>query len=521
MSVVLTHTSGADYTPKYLFVSGAQHGTDKSRHVMKEFLRKRDSTRRQKQQAERSKSRVLPWLRREDMAQSTSQVAGSIADATVPLDSSSDWSSRPSSPQQSQWTAESTAGESPHTCSSLGSVFDFGRLLDNSRKVSHSSQNLVNNLHGGVISQLYETKESTDSISPASAMANHIMTQPASSQILLAISSLSHDIECGHQTPSLDTLGLIVDGIRLLQEQLQQPDAVSDDTILAVLSMWSYEVTLTTMFESENQTIPKTMTNNIQTHLCGLQRSITCRGGLRNLSPETLWLLAWCISTMPGYSQIDTRMMEPTTGNPRSPQTAVDSYYCLTRLFDTLSNIERHVSSPDSISGILEESAFSSLRRTLLRLNVMRRTLKQQKSPVSRLRKSTTLTVILLFIFGILLGGTNCAHQEARARRIELLQAQKRLVEHHLDEEGSFEKAWSVLMTQQEQPQLRLHPKTWSIVEMANVVKHLSVGTIDALAQLLMGYLLPETREDNIVRFRYERLLLQVHYELDGLADLS
>jgi hypothetical protein len=146
MSVVLTQTSGADYTPKYLFVSGdRQHGTGKSRHVMKEFLRKRDSIRRQKQLAARSKSRVLPWLRREDMEQSPPQVVASIADATVPLDSSSDSSSRPSSPQQSQWTAESTAGESPPTCSSLGSVVDVGRVSESSRNMSPSSNNLVTN----------------------------------------------------------------------------------------------------------------------------------------------------------------------------------------------------------------------------------------------------------------------------------------------------------------------------------------------------------------------------------------
>ena len=146
MSAILTQTSGADYTPNYLFVSGdRQHGTGKSRHVMKEFLRKRDSIRRQKQQAERSKTRVLPWLRREDMGQSTAQAAGSIPHATVPLDSASDSSSGPSSPEPSQWTAGSTAGESPPACSSLGSVFDFGRLLDNSRNGLHSSKNLVNN----------------------------------------------------------------------------------------------------------------------------------------------------------------------------------------------------------------------------------------------------------------------------------------------------------------------------------------------------------------------------------------
>lgn len=352
-------------------------------------------------------------------------------------------------------------------------------------------------------------------------MANHIMTHPAASQILLAVSSLNRDMENGYQTPSTNTLNFLVDGIRLLQEQIRQPDEASDDTILAVLSMWAYEVTLATMFAAEDQTIHKTLTNNIQTHLGGLQRLITCRGGLHNLSSQTLWLVAWCTSTMPGYSQIDTRIMEETGGDIRPPKAPVDSYYCLTRLFDTLSKIERHMSSPDSISGILDEPAFTALKKALLRLNVTRCRLNEEKSPISRLRKSTTLTATLLFLFDMLLGGTNCAHQEARTRRNELLLAQKRLVEHRLDEEGSSEKTWSVLMSQQEVPELRLHSRSWSIVEMANVIKHLGVGTIDSISQLLLGYLLPEIRDPSSAGFRYERLLLQIHFELDGLADLS
>lgn len=538
MSVAFTQTSGADYTPKYLFVSGdRQRGTGKSRHVMKEFLRKRDSARLQKQLVARSQSRVLPWLRREDMEQSASQTVGSIADAAVSSDSSSESSSRPSSPHQSQWTGGSTFGESPPTFSSAGSVFDYGGMSETSRKSLDSSKDLVDNcessmpasattatdfvaVHDGVISQLYGTRETTDSVSPASVTANHIMTQPVASRILLAVSSLNRDIEGGHLTPSGDTLALVVAGIGLLQQQIQRPNNVSDDTVLAVLTLWAYEVTLSMGLATEKQAIPKTLTKNIQTHLTGLQRLIKCRGGLRNLSSESLWLLAWCVSTMPGYSRIETRMMESASNDAQSLQSGCDGYYCLSRLFDTLSNIQRNMSSPDSIASILDESAFVTLKKTLLRLNTMRRSFKDQKTPMSRLRKSTALTATLLFIFDVLLGGTDRAHQEARGRRKELLRAQQRLADHRLDEEGSFEKVWSVVMTQQEVP-LRLHPRAWSIVEMANVIKHLNVPTIDALSQLLLGYLLPETRDHGPGTFRYERLLLQIHFELDGLADLG
>src|ERR1700742_2246103 len=133
-------------------------------------------------------------------------------------------------------------------------------------------------------------------------MANHIMTRPVSSRILLATSSLHRDIEAGHRTPSLETLAFIVEGIGLLQQQLQSPDAVSEDTVLAVINLWTYEVTLSMGFATQDQNVPKSLAKNVQTHLNGLERSIRWRGGLRNLAPETLWHLAWCVSTMPGYS---------------------------------------------------------------------------------------------------------------------------------------------------------------------------------------------------------------------------
>lgn len=100
------------------------------------------------------------------------------------------------------------------------------------------------------------------------------------------------------------------------------------------------------------------------------------------------------------------------------------------------------------------------------------------------------------------------------------MKVQKRFVDHDIAQEGSLEKAWQILMTQQETPRLLLHSRTWSIVEMVNVIKHLSFDTVDALSQLLTGYLLPETCEQ-AEAFRYEKIMLQIHFELDGLAGLS
>lgn len=132
-------------------------------------------------------------------------------------------------------------------------------------------------------------------------MAHHLLSRHLPAQILLATSSLSRDIELGYHTPTSDTIGLVLEGIRLLKEQIQRPDGVSEDSILAVINLWIYEVTLTMdvaetgseNMATQEQLLSKSLTSNIQTHIDGLQRSILCLGGVRNLSPETSWLLAW------------------------------------------------------------------------------------------------------------------------------------------------------------------------------------------------------------------------------------
>lgn len=128
-----------------------------------------------------------------------------------------------------------------------------------------------------------------------------MLRQRSSANILLALTSLNKDFEAGHRTPTSDTLGLVLEGIRLLKAQLETAHGVSEDSILAVLCLWKYEVKLmmgvaekspkTT--SAKDQSTSKSWTSNVQVHISGLQRSIKYIGGLQNLSSEAQWLLAW------------------------------------------------------------------------------------------------------------------------------------------------------------------------------------------------------------------------------------
>jgi hypothetical protein len=139
MSATCTQTpaSRPQYIPKYLFVTGdRQRGTGKSRHVMKEckkallstrlanpsiltvyaVLRKRDSLRRQHQSAEKTQSRVLPWLRREDVEQKIAPAASfeqTGPHIDVVAESVSELSSECSSSPESQDTVSTEATSEP------------------------------------------------------------------------------------------------------------------------------------------------------------------------------------------------------------------------------------------------------------------------------------------------------------------------------------------------------------------------------------------------------------------------
>ncbi|KAK5233075.1 hypothetical protein LTR47_005939 [Exophiala xenobiotica] len=349
-------------------------------------------------------------------------------------------------------------------------------------------------------------------------MARHVLERRLPGQVLLAVSSLCQDMDSGHQHPSSTTITLMLESIHRLKEQLEKPDGVGDDTILAMTNLWVYEAVLAMgrvdMPGQKPTHNPGASQQSIQTHVDGLQRSIKHVGGLSRLSPEAMWSVAWCVGNLPGYSPIDTPVVNGS--NPSMEPRSIGSYCSVTRLLDFLAKIQRLASSPYFQPSMLHEKSFVTTKQTLLRLVQMDT---DPKTPLRRLMRSTALVSILLLIFDILLGGSDKGVQGPKERRVQMMQAQDRLREHNIDQEGSPQQAWQVLMTQAETPNLQLHPRSWSVVGMVNVIKHLSMSTMGSLSQLLLEWLLPETCE-HAEGFRYERILLKIHYELDGLGSL-
>jgi hypothetical protein len=210
--------------------------------------------------------------------------------------------------------------------------------------------------------------------------------------------------------------------------------------------------------------------------------------------------------------------MRPSAENQGSGPSG-DPYCCLASLFDILAKIQSLSTSPGLRSGIIHEERFLVLRHLLRRLAGAGHAREDQITPMRRVMNSTSLISVLLFIFDILLGGSPAGLERTGHCRNELLKAQQRLVDHNVDKEGSPQKAWQVLMTETEFPQVKLHPRAWYLVELVNVVKNLTASTIDALSRLLLEYLLPghfQHFEDP----RHDELLLQMHFELDGLLDV-
>ncbi|KAI1626431.1 hypothetical protein EDD37DRAFT_607996 [Exophiala viscosa] len=505
----------------------SQPGTCKSRHVMKEFLRKRDSIRRQNQLAARSQSRVLPWLRREDMVRSSEHVDDFGEDTGAASESSFESISTATSPQHSHRTCASTAFESRSslllTSSAPANDNVNLRRSPNSSEVRHKHQELLDYLFRVVIRRISGTNQFCNISSPATTVARHILNRPLPAQFLLATSSLSRDLDSGRRSPTSETIGLMLNGIRMLKERINTPAGLSEEIILAMVNLWMYEAVLTMDVvddgperePTQGRQLPKVVPGGIQTHIDGLERSISLLGGLKSLSPVTVSLLAWCTSTLPGYSTIDMR----TTYSSHKERRSTASNSCFARLLDRLTKIQilSTATCGSQPSSFIHEAVFTSLRRTLLRLT---QTSGDQRTPMRRLMRSASSVSILLFIFDILLGGSDTALREPKERRNELMQAQARLIEHNLDKDGSPEKAWQVLLYQADTPHSRLHSRTWSIVEMVNVVKQLKGSTIDAVSRLLLNCLLPETREES-EESTYGGIVLQIHHDLDCLANLS
>lgn len=116
-------------------------------------LRKRDSIHRHRQLAARSQSRVLPWLRREDMGQAPGRAKEGIEDIGISSKCSSDSSSVPSTPQQAQWTSGSTFPEnhSSPTLSSFETMLEHGTAssFEGSRSLALRCPGLVDYRESG------------------------------------------------------------------------------------------------------------------------------------------------------------------------------------------------------------------------------------------------------------------------------------------------------------------------------------------------------------------------------------
>ena len=93
----------------------------------------------------------------------------------------------------------------------------------------------------------------------------------------------------------------MLDGLRTLKERISTPEGLSEDSILAMINLWIYEVVLTMDVvdghpereATQTRQLPKAVPDSIRTHIDGLERSIRLLGGLRSLSPVTVSLLAW------------------------------------------------------------------------------------------------------------------------------------------------------------------------------------------------------------------------------------
>ncbi|KIW09983.1 hypothetical protein PV08_11759 [Exophiala spinifera] len=390
-------------------------------------------------------------------------------------------------------------------------------MVGGSSERCHEHGDLLDYLFRNVLGQFSGTSVFKHIAWPGLIVARHMLLRKLPCQVLLAISSLYRDLDAGRQDPTSETIAFMLGGIQLLKEQLQTPDTIDGDSILTMTGLWMYEAVL--RFEIVDWVSTRPTTTNtesslqsIQAHLDGLRRSIAHIGGLKYLPPEAMWSVAWCVASLPGYWTLDAKMTEDQSIS--RARLTPGSQCSLTRLVDFLTRIERLASSTDFQPNILQETSFSLMRRSLLRLVQMPT---NQRTVLKRMMRSTSMLSIMLFTFDVLLGGSKAHIQPLRERQREMMRLQDRLDQHNIDQEGSPQLAWQILMTEKETPHVQLHPRAWPIVEMVNEVKHLSVATIDSMSKLLIEWMFPRDA-GHVADFRYERLLLQIHYELDGVA---
>ena len=186
-----------------------------------------------------------------------------------------------------------------------------------------------------------------------------------------------------------------------------------------------------------------------------------------------------------------------------------------------LANIKKLLAAVNFQCTFLNQAEFLPLKVMLYRLGTMLQSRRCQRTPLQKLTKSTSTISILLFILDIIFGSLeDLGDTIPVSRPHELLEVQQRLVSQRLDQEGSFEKAWQVLMVEDEPTILKLHPRAWSIVETTNILKHLNLTTLNSLSKMLMSFLLPGSW-GVVGEYGFEKVLSQIHVELEGVPGLS
>jgi len=222
---------------------------------------------------------------------------------------------------------------------------------------------------------------------------------------------------------------------------------------------------------------------------------------------------------MPGYFSL-SKPASPPSNITRSLLGAVRSENGLPRLFERLARIQAMMVSVGFRCSALNRAEFLPLRTVLYRLGAMLHSRKCQKTGLQKFTRSTSTVSIMLFILDIIFGSLEYPELTPVSRNNELLKMQQHLVSQRLDQEGSFEKVWQVLMIGDNPGSLQLHPRAWSIAETTNILKRLNLTTLDSLSKMLMGFLIPGVCGE-IGEYGYEKLMLQIHSELDGLPGLS
>lgn len=229
---------------------------------------------------------------------------------------------------------------------------------------------------------------------------------------------------------------------------------------------------------------------------------------------------------MPGYFPTPSKLAPPISSSRRSLAAADESQGARSRLLAKLARIKKLLAAVNFQCTFLNQADFLPLKVVLYRLGTMLQSRRCQKTPLQKLTRAASTISILLFILDIMFGSLEdlavVREPSPISRPHELLKVQQRLISQRLDQEGSFEKVWQVLMVQDEPTTttLRLHPRVWPIAETTNILKHLNLTTLNSLSKMLMSFLLPSSG-GLVGEYGFEKILSQIRAELEGISSIS